>query len=169
MKVAFFFQNTTSWIENGHLEYVKYDSCLQRKIFLKKKKRQLLKRIFSLKKRKRDLFSFLFHSKENSSLPFFAWQIGVLVVIKGCFFFFWKLFVVADTKRTNSNFNVNLLHLTKISWVKNQTSNFLSPCQTKKITKKNDFLSVFDIYILNKNPAKKNYFLSFGPIQATIF
>jgi hypothetical protein len=70
MKVAFFFQNTTSWIENGHLEYVKYDSCLQRKIFLKKKKRQLLERIFSLKKGREICFLSRFTRKKTHLFPF---------------------------------------------------------------------------------------------------
>ncbi len=33
----FFFQNTTSWIENGHLEYVKYNSWSELKIYSKRK------------------------------------------------------------------------------------------------------------------------------------
>ena len=102
MKVAFFFQNTTSWIENGHLEYVKYDSCLQRKIFLKKKKRQLLERIFSLKKRKRDLFSFSFHLKENSSLPFFCVANRRSSSYQRSFFLFLETFCRCRHKTYNS-------------------------------------------------------------------
>ena len=104
--------NTPNWIENGHLEYVKYNSCLQSKIFFKKKKWQkLLKRPLSLEKRKRHLFflSFAFSKlqKKTHVASSFRVRIAVLVVIWGHFFFLQEIFGFANTKRT-----IDQAHLT---------------------------------------------------------
>jgi hypothetical protein len=65
---------------NGHLEYVKYDSCLQSKIFFKKKNDKNYSNGHYHLKRGRDICFFCRLLSANSRkklmlLPLFAWEL----------------------------------------------------------------------------------------------
>ena len=100
-------QTTPNWIENGHLEYVKYDSCLQSKIFFKKKNDKNYSNGHYHSKRGRDIrfflsFAFSKLQKKTHVASYFRVRIAVLVVIWGHFFFLQAIFGFANTKRTKS-------------------------------------------------------------------
>ncbi len=83
--------NTPNWTENGHLEYVKYDSCSQSKIFCKKKKwPQITTRTAILTRKEEATWVFFWSLLKANNICFFVVCFQQTPEKNSCRFLFWR-------------------------------------------------------------------------------